>query len=121
MTFHNAIILIKSVFYKDKNCSNSIFLEKCSYQLPKNNVNKISQSKECNICHYWYFLDKGFKFQPDVCDRCHDVLMMSMNLSYIGILNIHSADCRCIIRGIMKSEAIKEMQNINLSEKGGTL
>ena len=27
-------------------------------------VNKTSKSKECNICHYWYFLDKGFKFQP---------------------------------------------------------
>ena len=25
-------------------------------------VNKTSELKECNICHYWYFLDKGFKF-----------------------------------------------------------
>ena len=25
------------------------------------------------------FLDKEFKFQPDVCNECHDVLMMSMN------------------------------------------
>ena len=23
-------------------------------------VNKTSKSKECDICHYWYFLDKGF-------------------------------------------------------------
>ena len=23
-------------------------------------VNKISESKECDICHYLYFLDKGF-------------------------------------------------------------
>ena len=20
-------------------------------------------NKECHICHYWYFLNKGFKFQ----------------------------------------------------------
>ena len=26
-------------------------------------VNKTNKSKECNICHYWYFLNKGFKFQ----------------------------------------------------------
>ena len=26
-------------------------------------VNKTSKTKECNICHYWYFLNKGFKFQ----------------------------------------------------------
>ena len=25
-------------------------------------VNETSESKECDICHYWYFLSKGFKF-----------------------------------------------------------
>ena len=59
-----------------------------------------------------------FKFQPDVCDRCHDVLMMFMNLSDIGILNTHSVDYRCIITGISKSEAINVRQNINLTENG---
>ena len=29
-------------------------------------VNKTSKSKEWDICHYWYFLDEGFKFQPNV-------------------------------------------------------
>ena len=47
-------------------------------------VNESSESKECDICHYWYFLDKEFyKFQQDVCNGSHDVLMMSMNLSGI--------------------------------------
>ena len=36
-------------------------------------VNKTSASKECDICHYWYFLNKGFKIQPNVCNRCHDL------------------------------------------------
>ena len=48
-------------------------------------VNKASASKECDICHYWYFLNYSFKFQPNVCDRCHDLLMMSMNLGNIAI------------------------------------
>ena len=39
-------------------------------------VNKTSESKECDIYHYCYFLDKGFKFQPDGCNRCHNLLMM---------------------------------------------
>ena len=39
--FHNVIIFIKPVFNKDQNHYNyNIFLEKCSYQLPKNNDNK---------------------------------------------------------------------------------
>ena len=45
------------------------------------NVNKTSKSKECDICHYWYFLEKGFKFQPDVCNLCHNVLkILAINL-----------------------------------------
>ena len=84
-------------------------------------VNKTSESKECDICHYWYFLNKDFKFQPNICSRCHDLLMMSMNLSDIAILNIKSVDYHCIISRISKNEAINLMQNANLTEKSGTL
>ena len=66
-------------------------------------VNKTSQSKECDICHYWYFLNKWFKFQSYVCNRCHDLVMMSMNLSDIAILNIKGIEYRCIFSGIIKS------------------
>ena len=46
-------------------------------------TNETSASKECDICHYWYFLNFSFKFQPSACNRCHDLLMMSVNLSDI--------------------------------------
>ena len=69
-------------------------------------VNNTSVSKECDICHYWYFLNCSFKFQPDVCSRCHDLLMMSMNLSDIAILNIKGSDYCCIISLISKNDAI---------------
>ena len=64
-------------------------------------VNKTSKSKECDICNYWYFLDKGFKFQSNVCNGCHDVLMMS-----IAILNIN---------GVRKREAINLLQKADLN------
>ena len=51
-------------------------------------VNKISGSNECDVCHYWYFLNYSFKFQPNVCNGCHSVLMTYVNLSNITILNI---------------------------------
>ena len=35
-------------------------------------INKTSASKECDICHYWFFLDKGFQSQMHVCNRCHE-------------------------------------------------
>ena len=84
-------------------------------------VNNTSKTRECDICHYWYFLDKGFKFQRGICNCCHDALMILLNLSDIAILNSHVADLGCIISGTSKSEARNLMQNIDLTEKSGAL
>ena len=35
-------------------------------------VNKTSASKECELCSHWFFKDIGFKFEENVCNRCHD-------------------------------------------------
>ena len=48
---------------------------------------------------------------------CHDVLMMSMNLSNIAILNINSADYCCIIKRINKSKVMNLLQNANMTGK----
>ena len=82
---------------------------------------KTSASKKCDICHYWYFLNKGFKFQPNVCNKCHVLLTISVNLSDIAILSINSADYCCIISGISKNETINLMQNVDLTGKIRTL
>ena len=54
-------------------------------------------------------------FQPNVCNRFHDLLMMSMNLSDIAILNIKGCDYRCIISRISKNETINVMQNADFT------
>ena len=87
----------------------------------KIDVNKKRVLKECDICHYWYFSIKGFKFQSDVCNGCLDLLMMSIKLGDIAILHIEGADCRCIINGIIKSETTNLTQNIDLTKKSGIL
>ena len=46
---------------------------------------------------------------------------MSMNLCDIAILNIKGSDYHCIISGDSKNETIKLLQNIDLTEKSGTL
>ena len=84
-------------------------------------VNKASASKECDICHFWYFLNKGFKFQLYVSNRCQDLLIMSMNLSDIALLKTKNSDHRCIISGVHKSQGRKLLQNIDLPEKIGRL
>ena len=68
-------------------------------------VNKASVSKECDICHYLCFLNKYIKFHTIVCNRCLDLLMMSMNLSSIAVLNIKGSDYYCIISRISKKRS----------------
>ena len=63
-------------------------------------LSKTSKSKECNICHYWYFLDKRFKREQNASNGCNDFSMTSMNLRNVAILNVKSADYCCIISGI---------------------
>ena len=67
-------------------------------------VNKTSASKEYDICQYWYFLNYSFKFQTNVCNRCHDLLiMMSRNFKNIAILNNKGSDYRVIVSLINKN------------------
>ena len=73
--------------------------------------------QKCDICHYLYFLSKGFKCHPNVCSRCHDLLMMFMNLGDIAILKIKGSDHCCIIKRTSKSEAINLTQKIYLTNK----
>ena len=80
-------------------------------------VNKISVSKECDICQYCYFLYFSFKFEPNVCNRYHDLLMMSMNFRNILILNFKGSDYCCIISLINESDAIKLLQTADLTKK----
>ena len=48
-------------------------------------VNKSIKLKECIMCHYWYFLDQGYKYEPEVSDGCRDTLVMAYELENIAI------------------------------------
>ena len=74
-------------------------------------VNKTSVSKEYMLCHYWYFKDVGFKFQPHVCNKCHDILMTAYKLKNIAILNVKGVDFRCILSGISEDESVNRLNN----------
>ena len=81
-------------------------------------VNKTSESKECELCHYWFFKDVGFKFEEHVCNRCHDLLTMAHSLKNIAILNTKGATFRCLLMGISKNEGLKRLNNSVTYDKG---
>ena len=70
------------------------------------------------LCHYWYFKDVGYKFQPYVCNGCHAVSMMAYELKDIAILNVKGVDCRWILWGISKNDEVDRLNNSTLGDKG---
>ena len=99
LKFHTMSIIIRSVFEERGNLYPWVFLDDVLWiikmlQYEKIDVseeidtNKTSASKECMLCQYWYFKDVGFKFEPHVYNKCHDVLMTAYELKVIAILNV---------------------------------
>ena len=49
-------------------------------------ANKTSGSKKCDICHYWYFRNIGFKYEPYLCNGCHDLMQKDMSFDDVAIV-----------------------------------
>ena len=49
--------------------------------------------------HYWIF-NHGFNCQGYICNGCHDVMMLSVNISNIAITADKNVDYCCIIHNI---------------------
>ena len=60
----------------------------------------------------------GFKFEKNVCNRCHDLLTMAYSLENIMILNTKETTFRCILWGVSKNEGLKRLSNSVLEDKG---
>ena len=140
LTVQNVIILASQFLIRIKITTIAIYFKKDVHVNNRNmmyydridisegiDANKTSESKEYGICHYWYFLDKrfkfheGFKFQTYVCNGCLDILLMSRNLDDIANLNINGIDYHCNINEISESEAVNLLKNANLTNKSRTL
>ena len=81
-------------------------------------INESNKSKKCMICNYWYFEDIGYKFEPYVCNKCHDILIMAYELENTAILNVKGVDYRCVLWNMTKSDAINRLNNSKLDDKG---
>ena len=84
-------------------------------------VNKTNKSKECKICHYWYFLNKNFSYGPYLCDGCYNIMQKSINFKNIAVVHIKKSAYRIYFLGMTKHEAKKLMKNSNLIDKKGIL
>ena len=79
-------------------------------------MNKTSSSKECDICHYWHFLDKNFNYEPYFCNGYHDLMQKAVNFKDVAIVSIKGNDYRIHFWHMSKDEPISIMHNSGLNE-----
>ena len=84
-------------------------------------VNKTSLSKEFDICHYWYFKDSDFKYEPFLCNGCHDLMQKAMSFNNIAIVYVKESAYRINFWYMSKDDAINIMNGSNLVDKMGVL
>ena len=80
-------------------------------------VNKTSLSKECDICHYWYFKNIGFKYEPYLCNGCHDLMQKAMSFNNIAIVYVKGNVYRNNFWYISKDDAINIMNGSDSTNK----
>ena len=56
------------------------------------NVNKTDGLRECIICRHWYVLAINFKFQPEICNGCHDLKHKTTNFNDAAIASVKGND-----------------------------
>ena len=66
--------------------------------------NKGENSVKYMICNYYYFKDIGFKYQPYVCNGCHDFSMTVQNLSDFFVVPIKNVDYESILHVLIKKQ-----------------
>ena len=52
---------------------------------------KNAVGKNCDVCKFWFFLDKNFNYEDYACNGCHNLLMMAFSLDNIAILRVGDA------------------------------
>ena len=83
--------------------------------------NRTDRSKECMLCHYWYFLDKNFKYGRYLCDGCYDIVQRSTDFKNITIVRIKKNTCRISFPYINKHEAKKLIKIFDPIDMTGTI
>ena len=129
LKFPILVIIIGCVLKEGETLYPQIYLDDCLYEsvymLEYNridisegiDINKTSKSKEYKICHYWYFKDVGFKYEPHLCNVCHGLMQKTVSSNNIGIVYVKGNAYRIHFWHMSKDDAINIINNSSLIDK----
>ena len=84
-------------------------------------VNKTNKSRQCMFCHYWYYLNKTFRYGPFTCDGCYSIVQRSTNFKNTAIVHIKNNAYRIYFKDISKHKAKTLINKFDLIGKTGDI
>ena len=84
-------------------------------------VNKTNLSKECDLCHYWYFKNIDFKYESYLCNGCHDLMQKAMSFNNVAVVYVKGNAYRINFWYMSKDDAINIRNGSNLDDKRSVL
>ena len=78
-------------------------------------------SRECNLCKFYYFLDKNFNYGPYLCDGCYDMSLKAISMKNLAIVYRGEQGYRINFAFTFKNDAFNLIKNAVIKDKKGTL
>ena len=92
--------------YKYQNTTEQIF--------QKEFILKKQASKECKICHYWYFNNIGFK--SHLCNGCYGLMQKAVSFNNTAIVYVKNNAHRIHFWYMSKDDVINIMKGFLIKE-----
>ena len=67
------------------------------------------------------FLDKGFKYEPYLCNGCHSLMQKAIEFNDIAVVSVKGSNYRTHFWYMSKTDARNIIKNSDLNEKNGLL
>ena len=84
-------------------------------------VNKTNLSKECELCHCWYFKNIGFKYEPYLCNGCLNLMQKAMSFNNVAFAYVKGNAYIIHFWYMSRDDTINIMNGSNLVDKRGVL
>ena len=80
----------------------------------------LDTSKECNICHFYFFTDRNFLYQPHVCNGCHYASLSTISLTDFKTISVKDNTYR-VVSNLPYNEIYHLIESSSLNNKFGFL
>ena len=57
----------------------------------------VESSKWCDICHFYFFKNRNFNYQPHVCNECHGAALSAQPITDLKIIVIKSNTTKILV------------------------